>query len=211
MAGKPIPVEALIMLRNSLDTLSARSGKRRILVEETANFYGISVSTIMRALREYHQECIRVLEAHGVNTPEGPVKADEGVLKRTTVERYVKRWGLGVNAMRVEPTAVRFQAVYSNDCWQFDFSPSNLKKLKGERTFDRHTAEPTLMLASAVDDRSGVCYQEYHYVHGEKAITGLRFLFNAMAPKKDKNCRLRGIPKIIYLDNGPVAKNRRIQ
>jgi hypothetical protein len=252
MAQKSIPIEAVIMLRNNLDSLPARSEKRRLLVEETATLYGVSVSTVIRALRDYRQphavnrsdynklrvmpqsemkrycelvaalklrttnkkgcrlstrECIHLLEAHGVNTPEGVIKADEGILKRTTVERYLKRWGLGVKAMHVEPPAVRFQAVHSNDCWQFDFSPSDLKKLKGEKASHRHGTEPTLMLASVVDDRSGVTYQEYHYLHGEEATAGLRFLFNAMAPKKDKNLPFQGIPKILYLDNGPVAKS----
>jgi hypothetical protein len=31
-----------------------------------------------------------------------------------------------------------------------------------------------------VDDRSGVMYQEYHYVYGEDTMTALKFFFNAM-------------------------------
>ena len=59
---------------------------------------------------------------------------------------------------------------------------SDLKKL------DTDALDRTLMLASVVDDRSGVCYQEYHYVQGEDATTALRFLFNAMAPKPHGDC-----------------------
>lgn len=253
MARKQIPIETLIMLQNSLDALPARCSKRCILVKETADLYGVSVSAIRRALREHHQpktvnrsdynrprimrqsemkrycelvaalkirtsnkqgrhlstkECIRLLETCGVETPEEFVKAPEGLLKRTTIERYLKRWGFDTQAMRVEPPVVRFQAVYSNDCWQFDFSPSDLKKLKKEKMSHAGAAEPKLMLASAVDDRSGVCYQEYHYVHGEDTMTALRFFFNAMAPKKSKDCPFQGIPKMLYMDNGPVAKSK---
>jgi hypothetical protein len=67
------------------------------------------------------------------------------------------------------------------------------------------------MLFSVVDDRSGVAYQEYHCVYGEDAESALRFLFNAMAPKADPTFAFQGRPKMIYLDNGPVAKRRVFQ
>ncbi|MBF0227532.1 MAG: transposase family protein [Desulfobacterales bacterium] len=153
------------------------------------------------------KECIRLIETYGVETPEGLVKASIGMLKRTTIERYLKRWGFDAESMRIEPPVVHFQAVCSNDCWQFDFSVSDLKKLKGEKISINSNSEPKLMLASVVDDRSGVCYQEYHYVYGEDALTALRFLFNAMATKKCKNFPFQGIPKIIYMDGGPVFKS----
>jgi hypothetical protein len=64
------------------------------------------------------------------------------------------------------------------------------------------------MLFSAVDDRSGVAYQEYRCVYGEDVAAALRFLFNAMSPKDDEpGLVLQGIPAMIYLDNGPVAKS----
>ena len=62
------------------------------------------------------------------------------------------------------------------------------------------------MLFSVVDDRSGVAYQEYRCVYGEDVESALRFLFNAMAPKETSP--LQGIPAMLYLDNGPVAKPR---
>ena len=52
-----------------------------------------------------------------------------------------------------------------------------------------------MALAGVTDDRSGVCYQEYHLVKGEDAMTALLFLFNAMSPKKDKSCPFQGIPQ----------------
>ena len=63
------------------------------------------------------------------------------------------------------------------------------------------------MLFSVVDDRSGACYQEYRCVYGEDAENGLRFLFNAMAPKEGDGPALQGIPEALYLDNGPIAKS----
>ena len=72
-------------------------------------------------------------------------------------------------------------------------------------------SQPTLMLFNVVDDRSGVCYQEYRCVYGEDAGSALRFLFNAMAAKADTSFPFQGRPKMIYLDNGPVAKSRVFQ
>ena len=64
------------------------------------------------------------------------------------------------------------------------------------------------MLFSVVDDRSGAAYQEYRCVYGEDVESGLRFLFNAMAPKDDEEGpALQDIPKALYLDNGPLAKS----
>ena len=70
---------------------------------------------------------------------------------------------------------------------------------------------PTLMLFSVVDDRSGVAYQEYRCVYGEDVEAALRFLFNAMAPKQIDGFLFQGIPKMIYLDHGPIAKSHVFQ
>ena len=63
------------------------------------------------------------------------------------------------------------------------------------------------MLFSVVDDRSGVAYQEYRCVYGEDVESALRFLFAAMARKADEADPFQGIPAVLYLDNGPVAKS----
>jgi len=101
--------------------------------------------------------------------------------------------------------AVRFEARHSNACWQFDISPSDLKHIPQPAWVDPKRGQPTMMLYSVVDDRSGTSYQEYRCVYGEDAESALRFLFNAMAPKEDTE--FQGIPEMIYLDNGPVAKS----
>jgi hypothetical protein len=48
-------------------------------------------------------------------------------------------------------------------------------------------------------------------VYGEDAESALRFLFNAMAPKARSDFPFQGRPKMLYLDNGPVAKSHVFQ
>lgn len=67
---------------------------------------------------------------------------------------------------------------------------------------------PLLMLYSVVDDRSGVAYQEYHGVYGEDVEAALRFLFAAMSPKSLDDSPFQGIPRMLYLDNGPIARSQ---
>ena len=67
------------------------------------------------------------------------------------------------------------------------------------------------MLYSAIDDRSGVAYVEYHEVYGEDVEAALRFLFNAMSPKPESNFRFQGIPRMLYMDNGAIAKSKVFQ
>jgi len=247
---KRIPLEALVVLNNQLSSLQARDSSRRIYTAEVAKNYGVSTSSVYRALqkstllhcnkrsdynnprihsqsgmRKYCEiiaalrlrtrnkknhglsilDSIRLLEEYGVKTNEGLIKAPKGLLKRSTVSRYILRWKLDQKSLSVEPTVRRFEAIQSNDCWQFDFSYSDLKKLKAKEDCDK---EDNLILASVVDDRSGVCYQEYFCSDGENAMTALKFLFNAMSPKKLNNVPFQGIPKVIYTDNGPVTKSK---
>ncbi len=51
MSRKQIPSEALIDLRRRLEMLPKRCPERRILAEETAKLYGVSIDTLYRALR----------------------------------------------------------------------------------------------------------------------------------------------------------------
>jgi len=150
---------------------------------------------------------LELLVEHGVETPDGLVQAPPGLLTRTTVNRYLCAWGLDDRHMAQSPPAVRFQAERSNECWQFDMSPSDLKHVPAPLWVEPGRGPPTLMLFSAVDDRSGVAYQEYRCVHGEDVAAALRFLFNAMVPKDEDGLVLQGIPGMLYLDNGPVAKS----
>ena len=157
------------------------------------------------------QRAVSLLEDYGVETAHGLVRAPKGLLTRPTINRYLLLWHLDQPHLTREPPAVRFQAEHSNDCWQFDMSPSDLKHIDKPEWIDPSKGQPTLMLFSVVDDRSGVNYQEYRCVYGEDAESALRFLFNAMAPKADIGFPFQGRPKMIYLDNGPVAKSRVFQ
>ena len=69
---------------------------------------------------------IEVLEEIGLETPDGLVKPEPGVLKRSTVDRYLRHWGFDQRRLTRHAPAVRFQARYSNECWHFDLSPSDL-------------------------------------------------------------------------------------
>jgi hypothetical protein len=156
-------------------------------------------------------ESIRLIETHGVKTPEGFLQLPAGTLNKTTVNRYLRQWGYDRTTLGRQPPAVRFQAEHSNDCWQFDLSPSDLKEVKEPSWVRADQKAPTLMLFSVVDDRSGVTYQEYRCVYGEDVVAALRFLFNAMAPKASGDIPLQCIPAMLYLDNGPVARSQIFQ
>lgn len=154
---------------------------------------------------------IELMEDHGIETSRGLVKIAKGLLSRSTVDRYLAQLKLNQPRLLRESPAVRFQAEYSNDCWQFDMSHSDLKHIEKPEWINPNKGEPTLMLFSVVDDRSGMAYVEYRCVYGEDAESALRFLFNAMAAKENADFPLQGRPKMIYLDNGPVAKSQVFQ
>ena len=46
------------------------------------------------------------------------------------MNEYLTRWHLDQARLRRQPPAVRFQAERSNDCWQFDMSTSDLKRIE---------------------------------------------------------------------------------
>lgn len=165
----------------------------------TSNLKGRHLSTT---------RCIELLEEVGVETPQGLVRVSKGLLHKTTVNRYLQLWGYDHARMTRAPAAVRFEARTSNALWQFDISPSDLKEIEQPVWIDPgRKGLPVPMLFSVVDDRSGAAYQEYRCVYGEDVESGLRFLFNAMAPKDEAAQVLQGIPEALYLDNGPIAKS----
>lgn len=155
---------------------------------------------------------IGLLETAGVETPTGLIRAPAGLLTRTTVDRYLATLRLDARTLDLEPPATRFQAAHSNECWQFDLSPSDLKQIGGRPSWieeESVSGRSTLMLYSVVDDRSGVAYQEYHLVQGEDVLAALRFFFRACSAKQVPigEFPFQGIPKMLYMDNGPIAKS----
>ncbi|NET71367.1 MAG: transposase family protein [Sphaerospermopsis sp. SIO1G2] len=166
----------------------------------TSNKQGRHISTA---------NAISLLENTGLETPDGVTKIEKGILNKSTVNRYLRQFGLDHRRMTRHSTAVSFQATHSNECWHFDLSPSALKHVQEPLWYDKNqNKKPLLMIYSIVDDRSGVCYQEYHNVYGEDVEAALRFLFNAMSAKQVASCPFQGIPDMIYMDNGPIAKSR---
>lgn len=118
----------------------------------TSNQKGRHLSTV-RALR--------LLEEDGVQTPEGLLRAPPALLTRSTVNHYLRHLGYDYRTLLTRaPPAVRFEARHSNDCWQFDLSPSDLKRVARPAWIEGGRGPPLLMLYSVVDDRSGVAYQE---------------------------------------------------
>ncbi len=157
-------------------------------------------------------EALRLLEDFGIETAQGLKKPPKGILKKATVNRYLKKWGYDFRSLDMESAAVRFQAKHSNDCWHFDLSPSDLKQLpEWPAWVEDRQGKPVLMLYSLVDDRSGVAYQEYHVVFGEDVEAALRFLYRVMAVKETEGFPFQGIPQMIYTDNGPIARSRVFQ
>lgn len=155
---------------------------------------------------------IQLLEEYGAETPDGLIRLPAQILSRPTADRYLRQWGYDQTRISRGPVAVRFQAERSNDLWQFDLSPSDLKHVPQPLWVEAGRGAPTLMLFSIVDDRSGVVYQEYRCVYGEDVEAALRFLFNAMTAKSDDSgLVLQGIPEAIYADNGPITKSRVFQ
>jgi len=193
-AGKPrcLSEEKMLMYCEIIAALKIR----------TTNKNGRHISTV---------NAIDLLETAGIESEYGFVKAPKGLLNKATVNRYLSLYGLDKSNLIKNTPAVRFQAKYSNECWQFDLSPSDLKNVDEPIWYDKAKGRPLLMLYSVVDDRSGVCFQEYRSVHGEDAGNALRFLFNAMSPNSDPEVPFQGIPKMLYMDNGPIAKSRVFQ
>src|SRR3546814_20840221 len=86
-------------------------------------------------------------------------------------------------------------------------SPSDLKQGEAPLWIAQGRGKPTLMLFSAVDDCSGVVYQEYRRVYGEAAESALRFLFNAFPAKPDPELPFHVLPVTNYMDNVPVVRS----
>lgn len=76
------------------------------------------------------QRAIEILEDHGVETPDGLIRAPKGALSRATVDRFMKVSGYDLARVIRPVAAVRFQAKRSNELWHFDISPSDLKQVK---------------------------------------------------------------------------------
>jgi len=89
---------------------------------------------------------IQLLEKHGIETPQGLMKAPSGLLHKTTVDVHVRRLHQDPLHLTHDAPAVRFEAEQANDCWQFDMSPSDLEHIGKPDWIDPDKGLPTLML-----------------------------------------------------------------
>ncbi|MEP6903209.1 MAG: IS481 family transposase [Actinomycetota bacterium] len=191
-----------------------RGKPRKLSVAEMERYCEVIAAFKVRTLNKKGRHvstkrAVEILEECGMRVKDEIIKPPAGVLTVPTVNRYLKLWGYDHRTLLRESPAARFQAEYSNQCWHFDLSPSDLKHLDKPPAWARpERGDPTLMLYSVVDDRSGVCYQEYHCVYGEDTEAALRFLYNAMSLKPLDDFPFQGIPEMIYMDNGPISKSR---
>ena len=159
------------------------------------------------------RRALEILITHSVETPDGFVQPPAQLLTKTTVNRYLRAWGFDDARLRQPPVATRFQAEHS----PFD-------KLRRVLAIRRDAVGPEAGARSpmgrgrprpaeldAVQRRRrpqrrrlpGISLRLW-----QDAASGLRFLFNAMAPKEDPGLVLQGIPQMIYADNGPITKSR---
>ena len=97
---------------------------------------------------------IELLVEHGIETPDGLVRAPPGLLTRTTVNRYLRHWGLDDERRGRPPPARRFQAEHANDCWQFDLSPSDLKQVPAPLWVEAGRSQIHQVAAPALSARS---------------------------------------------------------
>lgn len=78
MGHHQVPAEAILNLRQRLEQLPPRCAERRQLIQQTAHLYGVSESTLYRALKQ-------VSQLHSLQ------RADYGqprVMPNATLERY---------------------------------------------------------------------------------------------------------------------------
>ncbi len=155
MRRRGIPTETLMELRNSLDKLPPRSKERRILVEETAELYGVSTATIYRALKEYI-------------TPKSVRRTDYGqprVMPKQTLLRYCEI----IAALKVRTS---------------NGQGRHLSTVQAIRLLEEH----------------GINIEDGHL----QAPTGL-------LKKTTEGFPFQGIPKMLYMDNGPISRSRVFQ
>lgn len=132
-------VSATTVYRSLHRTLRPRTahrrdhGRPRVMSRPDLEYYceliaALKLRTTNKAGRHLSTgRAIQLLEEYGVETQQGLVRAPAGVLSVPTVNRWLSLYRLDQPRLLREPPATRFQAEYSNDCWQFDMSPSNIR------------------------------------------------------------------------------------
>lgn len=149
-------------------------------------------------------QCIKFLEDDGVTVKNRTIKAPKNLLKVSTINNYLNHYLISPDDILSEPTVNHFEAAYSNQCWQFDITPSELHRLPSQ-----HPDDPRrLMVYSVIDDKSGLVYSRYYLAEGEDTLTALDFLYHAFSKMTGEQPELYGIPDFIYTDNASFIKSR---
>lgn len=149
----------------------------------------------------------------------------EGLIPKEAGEICISSYNRVARDLEFNHTAgrfARFQAKYPNLTHQFDASTSNslhiARKLPdGEIILKLHRKAANYknkpvpirlrpVIYGIVDDHSGLHYARYTASEGENAADGLEFLMQSWAEKKHKKITFRGLPRLLYMDNGPVSK-----
>lgn len=150
----------------------------------------------------------------------GVVPADAAEIPISTYNRVAVELGYKTTREKLS----RFQAKYANQVHQFDATSSKYlyiaKKLhNGDRVLKLHHPKSHYYknkpvpvdrerpwIYGCVDDYSGHACFQYVAAKGEAAVDGLSFLYHAWGEKENDPGLLSGIPKLLYLDNGPLRK-----
>lgn len=185
-------------------------GKTRILDQEQFYYYCqiIAALKVSSSNKQSHmlstRACIDLLESGDLLVKKKHIKVETGILKVSTINKYLNQYYISPKDIFSEPTVNRFMAKYANQCWQFDITPSEIQRLP-----EQHPDDPRrVMLFSVVDDSSGISFSKYYYAEGEDTLTALDFLYYAFAKITIHNNELYGIPDFLYTDNGSFVKSR---
>ena len=127
-----------LMIHPSVRTSRQDKGCPRIIKEEDLHHYCqlIAAMKIRSMNGKKHmlstKQCITFLEEDGVKVKEQTFTAAKGLLKVSTVNRYLNHYLISPDDILSEPTVNHFEAAYSNQCWQLDITPSELHRLPSQ-------------------------------------------------------------------------------
>jgi len=141
------------------------------------------------------------------------------VLPASSVNRRARQLGLA------DHEAVhRFEAERGNQVHQFDCSGSNVFAVAGPGRVvvrdprkriiykNRPDAERVrVWVAGIKDDHSRVRFAKYFIAPGEAVVATLPVLIEAWTNPHGRDFLLRGLPDILYMDKGPLAKSAMAQ
>jgi transposase InsO family protein len=153
------------------------------------------------------------------------IAVNEGIIPEAALQTPVATYNRIARELKIKPGVkryVRFQAKYPNLVHQFDASsskylyvarrlPDGERILKLHRPAQYYKNKPVPIrerpwVYGITDDYSGYHLCRYTTAEGESAADGVLFLQYAWGKKENPRIPFRGLPRMIYMDNGPLAK-----